>query len=464
MKRLRVIFLSLAVICCLPALVSANSGPVYWQGYPSSEVMVIQKDSPLIVKKEELLFDFSDTDDSYYTISGKVTAAYDMINPTDKIQSVEMAFPFVEALADLSLDDIVITADGNELPFKIYIGDKVDNRKYDRQADNSDIFDFSTIISTITDEPYRADNFDQDEKGKLYTIHIKPTTEQRINFAVSFNMDHENTKILTKGFNRYEREGEKARIAAWCYEPKTLEILVLGKDIEFNFAAYTDGDLSDKTNLYEYELYSQDVELKQHLMDYIKNNSDVNNDMISDIQLYNMYAEFLDKNLTQNMGICPEEDLSQAEHLERIFIMTYTLEFSSNSQRKVSVSYKTTGTMDMTQTATPLYTFDYILNPAKHWAEFQDLHIKIIPPQEAPYIVNSSIEFERSSNVYTATLTQLPEDDLSFTLYAKEKVSFIDKVEGIFKRSFGFFAYLSLMGLVIVTLIGISIFIMKQNG
>lgn len=41
-------------------LVFANSGPVYWQGYPSSDIMTVQKNSPIQVKSERLTFDFSD--------------------------------------------------------------------------------------------------------------------------------------------------------------------------------------------------------------------------------------------------------------------------------------------------------------------------------------------------------------------------------------------------------------------
>ncbi|HHY05244.1 MAG TPA: hypothetical protein GX534_08680, partial [Thermoanaerobacterales bacterium] len=46
------------VFCCGAAF--ANSGPVFWQGYPSSEIMSIENDSPIEVKKENLVFDFSD--------------------------------------------------------------------------------------------------------------------------------------------------------------------------------------------------------------------------------------------------------------------------------------------------------------------------------------------------------------------------------------------------------------------
>ena len=39
--------------------VYANSGPVYWQGYPAAEMMSVEPDTPITVESEELVFDFS---------------------------------------------------------------------------------------------------------------------------------------------------------------------------------------------------------------------------------------------------------------------------------------------------------------------------------------------------------------------------------------------------------------------
>ncbi|MCT8137769.1 hypothetical protein H1D32_08365 [Anaerobacillus sp. CMMVII] len=80
--------------------------------------------------------------------------------------------------------------------------------------------------------------------------------------------------------------------------------------------------------------------------------------------------------------------------------------------------------MDMTRTVKPLYTFDYILNPAKNWSDFGGLQIRIIPPEQAPYIVSSSVDLVKDeNNMYLTNLAQLPEEDLTFTLYADEEIT-----------------------------------------
>lgn len=434
------------VLCFFATAVFANSGPVFWKGYPSSDIMFVEEDSPITVENENLIFDFSDSGDSGYTITGKATARYKMINSTDKLQSVQMAFPFVGRLRELLPDDIIITADDNAVPYDIYIGDVVHSYGDPRQQEKEVSFDFKSIVNTITNGQYKARNFSKNEKGKLYTIEVEPTTDQRINFAVDSNFDLKTTIIFTDGFNRYERDGDKVRIAAWCYEPEILEIYVLGEDIDLNINAYTDGELKEGTDLFTYKISAKEVELAPYLLERMKNNpyrnknDMISDNMISDVQLYNMYAKALDEYITQNMGYVSLYDLMDQDNYQRIITLVYTVEFPHSSEREVSISYYTSGTMDKTKTVDPLYTFDYILNPAKHWKDFKDLNIKVIAPEKAPHIVKSSIEFTKGeNNTYTATLNKLPEDDLSFTLYATEKITLQDRIKGKLNNKFGYF-------------------------
>lgn len=463
MKKHLMIFMVTAFMINLSAAVWANSGPVFWRGYPSSEIMSIEKDSPIGVRKENLFFDFSDSDESDYTIRGKVTAAYDMDNPTNEQQPVKMAFPFIGTLDSLSPDDIVITVDDNVLPYEIYLGDVVNSYGNPWQEDKEASFDFSGIVNTITDELYKAQNFAENEIAKLYIIEVKPTTAQRINLAVDFNFDGQKTKVLTKGFNRYERDEYKTRIAAWCYGPEMLEILVLGEDINLRIDAYTDGELREKTDLFTCQISTQEVEFKPYLVEYIKKNTNRKDEgIIADTQLYNLFAKALDKYFMQNRGYSSEHDLLAQENFKRIITLVYKVVFPPHSEKEVSVSYKTSGTMDKTKTVKPQYSFDYILNPAENWSNFENLNIKITTPQKYPFIIKSSIELIREENrVYTAALANLPGNDLSFTLYADEKITILDKVAGKLQNSFGYFTILIIYAAVFLALGIIVVVIFK---
>ena len=443
------------VILSFFTMVFANSGPVFWQGYPSSDIMSIEADSPITVKNENLVFDFSDYNDSDYTVSGKVMATYEMVNPTKEAQSVQMAFPFVGTLYSLSPESVVISADNIILPYDMYLGDVVDirgNPRYEEEAS----FDFANILNTITAEPYIAESFEESEKGKLYTIEVKPNTNQIVNIVINFSGNK--TKVLSNGFNGYERNNERIKITASCDKPVTLEVFVLGEDIGLFTNTYTAGEPKGKTDLLTCQTSMQEVEFKPYFMDYIKKHTNASNkSMIFDTQLYNLYAEALDRCFKVNMGYSSEYDLMAQGDYKRIMTLVYTVEFLKNSEKEISVSYNTSGTMDKTKTVDPLYTFDYILNPAKNWKDFKNLNIEIITPQEAPYIVKSSVDLIKGENkVYTATLAALPEEDLSFTLYADKKITLLDKTVGNLQNSFGYFTPF-VIGAVVILIIGIII-------
>jgi hypothetical protein len=443
----------------------ANSGPVYWRGYPSSGIMSIEKDSPLIIKEENLVFDFSGCDYSDFSIKGKVTAAYEMLNPTNETQVVQMAFPFVGRLDNLSRDDLVIIVDDREWTYDLYAGEMVEGSGNPWEEEGKVNFDFASILNSLTNKTYQAENFATNEKGKLYLFEVRPTTEQRVNFAVDFCFEAEKTKVLTKGFNRYERNETQTRIAAWCSEPRRLEILVLGEDIEPVVNVFTDGELKERTELFYSHLSIREVELKPYLLELVNESTRAKgDDLLSETQLYNLYAASLDRCLGRNMGYGSEDDLFALENHQRIFTLVYTVEFPPRSTKKVSVRYRTAGTMDRRKTASPLYSYDYILNPAENWRGFERFKLKIITPEEAPYIVESSIALVKGeNNVYTASLAGLPEEDLSFILYKKEKVRFYDKFFGEVQIVFRYLAPLFLCLLGVIILVIISVLLLKRK-
>jgi len=435
------------------SLVYANSGPVFWQGYPASDIMTVDRNSPIEVKNENLTFDFSDGNNDSFSVTANVTAEYEMTNPTNETHSVQMAFPFVERLDNINYDDIKITADGKVLPYEVYIGESVNSYEKSFKENKEENFDFYEIVNTMSSDMYEAKSFTADEIGKLYSIEIKPTTNEGIDFTVDFSYDHDKTNILIKNFNSFNRNDGKVSIASGCYEPQIAEIYVLGEDIDFNIKGYTIGSSKEETNLFTYEILEKEVDVNTYLLDYIKNYYRTNFEHISDIQLFNLYASALDKYFLNNMGFCSEHDIFAESGYERIITLVYTAEFLQTSDKKLSVSYKTSGTMDKRNTSSPKFSFDYILNPAENWNSFNNLNIKIITPPEAPYIIDSSIGFNKvEGNIYTATLESLPEDDLSFTLYSKEKVTLFDKIEGRINRNFGYFAPV-VIGIIIILIV-----------
>ncbi|HZK24549.1 MAG TPA: hypothetical protein VFC74_04100 [Oscillospiraceae bacterium] len=434
------------LIFTLCTAVFANSGPVYWQGYPAAEMMSIATDTPLTVESEELVFDFSQKHTSSYALEGKVTATYQMSNPTSEQQAVQMAFPFVGQLRQLNLAEIVIKADAQQLPYELYLGSRAEFNSRVSATDVVPSFAFTNILSALSRQQYSAAHFSAEEIGRLYRFDVSPTTEQNINFVVTFNDNAENTKILINGFNGFAREAGKVRLSAWCSEPQQFEVFALGEELEFTMQAYTNGELSEKTDLYTAQVTTQEQQVKLYLVSLSQHHLNTEAAaLLDDTQVYNLYAEELDQQFTQNLGVCALEELWALAEQERIMVLLYSLEFPPQRAQEISVSYKTSGTMDKRETVSPQYSFTYLLNPAAHWSEFKDLQIKIITSPEAPYLINSSLPLKQTADrQYSADFTGLPGQDLTFTLFAAEKVTLADKVAGRVNRTFGYITPISL--------------------
>lgn len=411
-------------------LAFANSGPVYMTGHPSTGLLAVDKTSPLEVKEENLTFDFSGGEEEYAPI-GRVTAEYLMVNPTGEDLSVQMAFPYIGNLGSASNDNIKITAGNEEVSYEVFVGEAVKSRQSMDNSEDRDenYFDFEKIVGSIGKDIYRAQNFTEDERGKLYTIEVTPESDEGLEIFVDFTFDPDKSRVFTRGFRGFERAGDKTIIHGWLSEEGTLDIFVLGQDIDFTLEGYKDGSRREKTELYKYKISEAGREVKTYLLDTVRNNSYVTYDHISDIALYNLFAKAMDEHFTNNLGYCSDDDILSYGSVNRVISLVYTVEFSKESEKTLSVSYMAFGTMDRRKTKEPLFTYDYILNPAENWKDFKNLNIKIIPPAEAPYVVESSIELKREGNVYKAYLERLPEEDLTFTLYHKNKVSMMDMAE-----------------------------------
>lgn len=465
-KVIKLIVVSLLVFSCVVAF--ANSGPVYMTGRPSTGLLAVDKNSPIEVKKENLTFDFSGEEEHYAPI-GIVTAEYEMVNPNAENLSVQMAFPYVGNIASASNDSIKIIADNEELLYKVYLGEIVKSSNSINNSEETDenYFDFDEIVGTITDDIYLAQNFTGDEIGKLYTIEVTPETDEGVEIFVDLIFDNNKTNVFTTGFRGLNRVGEKTIIHGWSREPNTLYIYILGEDIDFSIEGYIDGNRNEKTDAYKYEISETKEDVKTYLLQTIRNNSYVSYDNISDIQLYNLFAKVMDEQFSNNLGYCSDDELLSYGNSYRMITLVYTVNFPKNTEKTVSVSYETSGTMDRRKTKEPIYTYDYILNPAENWNDFKNLNIKIIPPEKSPYVVESSIELNKEDHIYTASIESLPEGDFTFTLYHKDKVTAMDMFEKEMSNVLGvlfmFWPIIMLFVFVIVIILIFTSAVKKNN-
>lgn len=436
MKK-RILFMSILFILIIGTYANANSRPEFWWGNPSSEIVPVEENSSIIVEKVNLVFDFTkdlQLKHRYYSISNLITAKYTMSNPTESSQTVQIALPLISSIKDFNPEDIVIESNGKKLDFEAFIGDwDIRNR---RVEDNEKELNFSNIVEHISSSKYIPKHYNLDEIGTLHTYKITPTGDEEIIFAMGYDYDFQRSKLFEKGFNRYHIDEGYTRAVAMSGDKEEFEMFVIGEDMDFEFTAYTDVELTNETEDYSLDVKTKEISLREYLnrdIEIFKSNVDYL-DYLTENQVFNLVTRTIDEQMERNVINLGMDESFYREDIDRFFVLIYEVDFRPQGINDVKISYNALGNMDIFKTSKPLYTFEYILNPARSWASFSNLNIEIIPPVEFPYIVDSSEKFIRQEDgTYIANFESLPEEDFFLTLYHKEKISFIDKAKGFIR-------------------------------
>lgn len=427
---------AIALFACLLLLgtaASANSGPAYWEQAPSFSMTAI-KDSPVTVEQEDLTFDFQSSNQSGdYSPNTKVTAAYRMKNPTPSGLRVQMAFPLIGRLSDLlSSDGVRITADGKDILFQVFIGDKAAgngaSRNYYREDGtlNAKNLSFDQILKSVNDNAAPLQILK--DSGKLYRFSIggRPCRLQ-----VNFEIDPKKTAILCSGLDgfSFDKSGNgKIKLTGSVSDGATppLEFLAVGDDIRnLTVNAYAEGSDTEKAPGVTPKTETSTQDTGAFIKGILQGNSEFAAKLIPAIERQ------LDTQISAGQIVVSNSmlyDLCQESH---IIVLAYEIPFAANSFSNVSVHYPMGGAMNAQIASKPVYSYGYLLNPAKGWAEFKNLNITILPPKESPFITKSSIPLTRADNgTYSAKLNSLPKNDLTFTIYAKPQIIPDDKPAG----------------------------------
>jgi len=414
----------------------ANSGPAHWQSAPSLSITPL-KDCPVTVAGEDLLFDFTQKTKGSFSPEAKVTAAYRMKNPTAEPLTVQMAFPLIASLNDLAAaGGVEISSDGVKLPFEICPGDikpctGLTHHYYTESGElvKNPLPSFSQILKSVSQKTAGQNRFKG--TGTLYRISYPG------NAFLSASVQSKGTDAILPGDSLNGISEGDGKI--------TLESSVgSGLSDEFSFLifgagtpevkAYTDSSrktVSPKPPSVETSRQSADAFFAAQL-----EKSRIYQAFPSKAFLSRLVSaekeeaeEALDKgeSVYSAHGMSPVFDGDNCAYdfyeQPRILVLAYEVAFPAGGTRDVSVSYPMSGSMESEKTAEPIYTYGYLLNPAKGWADFQNLNIRIFPPEKDPYLVKSSLPFTRSAKgAYTAKFSALPETDLVFSLYQNRQV------------------------------------------
>jgi len=459
MKKWRITIF--VILCVMMSTVFAygNSGPVTWYQYPGISMITIDEDTPITVLKENLHFDFSEEKEDDFSLVGEVSAQYRMKNTGDESAVSRMVFPFIKNLWSREDDQIEVLLDGSPISYEIYYGDNVKQPSVDDRFQET--VELQEILASVTEEKYSPQNFDYDEKGILYRIHLEKDQEEHIHVDASFTLSENDSRIFAKGNNSYGYDNETGEfvIGTWLdQEMRYMDIFSLDEELKLDIRGYENGttDAVEVTD-FTYEIEEIEMDVVTYYHDFLASDELIYSSVFIP-EDKNIYYEVLDQALERER-LVTEDHISSLLASPRYVLIAYEVPFEAMEEKTVEVRYQTLGSMDRRETVEPTYTYEYFLHPAKYWKDFQDLTIKITPSESYPYVLESNLELKKEDDgTYIGTFETLPEEDLTFTLYDKEKITTMEKIKGTVARNqylllFAGFAVVSILALVIIGLL-----------
>lgn len=144
--------------------------------------------------------------------------------------------------------------------------------------------------------------------------------------------------------------------------------------------------------------------------------------------------------------------------------LVYTVEFPAGGTREVAVSYPSFSYSIQEGTTYWRHTFTYLLSPAQYWAHFGTLDVEISAPEEAPYIIDSTLPLEAAGEGrYTAHFDGLPEGELEFTLYREPSITLWDRCNAFLQDAGYVMFFLGPVILVVAVLVTVGVLLRRQR-
>ena len=424
-KVITALFTALLLGAVLIQPTYANSAQRHWSGTSGTGTLVKDKDCPLAVDKELLTFDVQEFPKNYYnsaeeflTYTGKVTAEYTFRNPADYTVTATLVFPFGNLphygeyiydsytgkhTAALETDRFGVAVNGKPIEATV----------------RHTLKDRGTPFSLDTDMPRLADGYISDSffRPELpvwvqqYSVEGIGAENQAATAAFVLREDSSKTRVLWEEKSGIATLKDGIRISGWTKTGDTLTVYIFGEPPKDGIAwsLYENGACKKKIDGNITLKYSEQMTFRDFAFREYDNSSG-----ISESDWYNAQVAFMNDGSKDWMygGISTEKS---AFSLMRWYEYTLTLEPGQTLTNTVTAPLYPA--IDAGYTPS-IYTYTYLLSPAKTWAQFGELKIVV----NTPYYMteNNQGSFSRTEKGYGLTLPGLPEKELTFTLSESE--------------------------------------------
>ena len=403
--------------------VYGNAGPIIVEEDPVFTMMP-QGQSDIAVEEERLVFDFRK--DSPYSVDVKAT--YRMVNQTDTVIKQKMMFPLITAPASEFLNTINLFVDGMPVDFEAlrlqdYAG-SVDGvspiHYYDDYISRANALNMNDLLAAWKNRSTELLRLNLKDEVQIITFDAPPK-DGRYEINIGYNIDPSKSKLIVSGFTfRSQSNRSSGSFGKWIEKSGQAEynespvFIVLGTPINETHLSLSETVTYNVINMRGEALVNRWVE-----------NRNPQQTEDSKKAYYDYVVRKMDDFLASEAGVMELE----ADLLDPYFYhsyvgaLVYDVDFLPESTREVVVLYTAEASKDRTETSRYGALMAYLLSPAKNWKSFQNMTIYIYPHSEQPYLLQSSLPIEKNvdGGFYRAHYEKLPEENLVFRMYHREK-------------------------------------------
>lgn len=417
MRRRKMLILSalvaiIAGIMCFAPSASANSAQKSWSGVSSTGALIVGEDCPLTVRSEKLAFDIpqfpemfrgGDDTDVMQDYKAAVTATYEIENPADYDVNVSLAFPFGAVpyyfdSTQLLSSAYSVKADGKDVERKVrytYVEGKwnldfVTAEATAKLKDEKASFGWVNADTTVVEYTYSVSGAHIDD----YYVYVRTSGNPDSRVFGYTDLYRETSAGGEYGIYTVNDRRITFYLVYSGQEP-AVDLHAESNNVAIDFKAekisetrMTLGEYADKTFAFADDSESAKTDWFNVVADYT-----ANSEKASSVRLFGKEEDFINENV-----MCWYE---------------YDLFVPAGETVVNSVTAPLFPAVDLSYDP-GIYTYDYLLSPAKGWAEFGSLDIEI----NTPYYVLDAQEngFEKTEAGYKKSFASLPDGELSFRL------------------------------------------------
>ena len=400
----------------------ANSAQTSWSGVSASGAAVVDKDCPLVVENEKLVFDIPEFPQSYYdstkdylNYSASVTAEYTFKNTADYKVDATLVFPFGAYPSYVYYDEETgYNADTEK--FDILVNGKATKKKLRHTFVSLDEFDKEKDISRLKDGFKEDEFFSPNTPVKVYVFEAKGIDESLLSSAcviAPFSADPDKTRIVLSDCTFLEYKDDKVFAGLWTDIGTSFTMYVIGEDIDYTpeWTIYENGMQENEIDgevelLFTDKSTFKDIALMFHRQDGGISESDWYNAVIDNLNYYEYDLGFIGS----------DYEFLVTDELMRWY--EYSLSAEPNQTITNTVTAPLYPTIDEGYEP-PKYEYTYLLSPAQSWKEFGELDIEINTPYN---LLKSNLgKFSNDGEKYTLHLDSLPKGECEFTLCSVKK-------------------------------------------